>query len=142
MMAFKKIIVAYDGSHDSEKALTTAANLAQSLAAEISLVSVVSEIPVAVSEGMDYSFWAANAEKNYAEKVETAKKYCTEMHIEVHSKVLHGNPASEIINYARQEKADMIIAGTRGLGGFGQLLLGSVAHQLVTYSDIPVMIVK
>ncbi|MBP1763625.1 MAG: nhaX 1 [Firmicutes bacterium] len=141
-MAFKKILVAYDGSPDSEKALTMAASLAQDLAAVILLTSVVSTIPVAVSEDMDYSTWETNAEKIYAEKVEAAKKYCQEMHIEIHTKVLHGNPASEIINYARQEKADMIIAGTRGLGGFGQLLLGSVAHQLVTYSDIPVMIVK
>jgi len=141
-MAFKKILVAYDGSPDSEKALAMAASLAQDLAAEILLISVVSTTPGAVSEDMDYSTWITNAEKIYAEKVEAAKKYCAEKHIEVRTKVLHGNPASEIINDARQEKADVIIAGTRGLGGFGQLLLGSVAHQLVTYSDIPVMIVK
>jgi len=140
-MAFKKFIVAYDGSADSDKALVIAGDLAQNLVAKILLVSVY-EIPATLSDASGYSDWATDLEKIHKEKVEKGKKYCEEKGIEVNAEVLQGSPAEEIIKYAQQEKADMIIAGTRGLGGFGRLLLGSVAHNLVNYSTIPVLIVK
>lgn len=56
--------------------------------------------------------------------------------------ILEGEPASELIKYAEQEKVDFIICGSRGHGGFESLLLGSVAHQMVTHSSVPVLVVK
>jgi len=56
--------------------------------------------------------------------------------------IQEGNPADAIIKYAKKIEADIIICGTRGYGGFGALLLGSVAHKLVTYAKIPVLVVK
>ena len=142
MVTGKKFIVAYDGSADSKKALALATDLAKACMAKILLVSVSSNAPTAVAEGMDYGWVTIDSEKFYTGKAEAGKKYCEEKGIEVHTEVLQGSPAEEIIKYAKQENADMIIAGTRGLGGFARLLLGSVAHQLVAYSDIPVLIVK
>ena len=60
----------------------------------------------------------------------------------MHLEILEGNAAAEIINYAKRESAFMIVAGTRGLGGFNRLLLGSTAQALITYSDISVLIAK
>ncbi len=140
MLADKKIIVAYDGSPDSKKALEMAAGLAKDFAANIFLVSVF-HLPTVLIEGMDVG-WATDPEKFYAEKIKDGKKYCEEQGINIQTKVLLGNPAEEIIKFAQKENAYLIIAGTRGLGGFNQLLVGSVAHQLITYSSVPVMIVK
>jgi nucleotide-binding universal stress UspA family protein len=47
-----------------------------------------------------------------------------------------------IVNFAEQNKMDMIIIGTRGRSGFTKLLLGSVASGVVTYASCPVMVVK
>ena len=142
MMAGKKFIVAYDGSPDSKKALAMAADLAHDAMAKILLVSVYSGVPSVLPDEIDCSWATMDSEKFYKEKAIAGKKYCEEKGVEVQLKVLQGNPAEEIIKYARQENADMIIAGTHGLGGFARLLLGSVVPQLVTYSDIPVFIVK
>ena len=48
----------------------------------------------------------------------------------------------EIIACAERERADLIVIGTRGTSGFAKLLLGSVASGVVTYSPIPVLVVK
>ena len=56
--------------------------------------------------------------------------------------LLDGNPADEIISYAAANPIDLILCGTRGLGEIGSLLLGSVAHKLVTYSQVPVLVIK
>jgi nucleotide-binding universal stress UspA family protein len=47
-----------------------------------------------------------------------------------------------IVDYAEQEKVDLIVIGSRGLSGFKKLLLGSVASGVVTYSHCPVLVVK
>jgi nucleotide-binding universal stress UspA family protein len=48
----------------------------------------------------------------------------------------------EIVEYAENNKVDMIVIGSRGMTGFKKLLLGSVASGVVTYSHCPVLVVK
>ena len=47
-----------------------------------------------------------------------------------------------IVNYAEQEKADLIVIGTRGRSGISKMLLGSVASGVVTYAPWPVLVVR
>ena len=47
-----------------------------------------------------------------------------------------------LVNYADQEKADLIVIGTRGRSGISKMLLGSVALGVVTYAPCPVVVVK
>ncbi|MDQ3998891.1 MAG: universal stress protein, partial [Thermoproteota archaeon] len=47
-----------------------------------------------------------------------------------------------IVDYAENNKVDLILVGTRGRSGFTKLLLGSVASGVVTYASCPVMVVK
>ena len=49
---------------------------------------------------------------------------------------------STIVDYAERENIDLIVIGTRGRTGIKQLLLGSVASDVVTYAHCPVMVVK
>jgi nucleotide-binding universal stress UspA family protein len=54
-------------------------------------------------------------------------------------KAVHGHPVEELVNAGRD--ADMIVLGSRGVGGFGRLLMGSTAGQVVQHADCPVLIV-
>ena len=47
-----------------------------------------------------------------------------------------------ILSYAEKNNADMIVSGSRGLGRFKRLILGSVASSLVQYAKCPVLVVK
>jgi len=52
------------------------------------------------------------------------------------------SPAQELVETARQEKADLIVMGSRGLAGKTKSFLGSTASQVVTYSPCSVLVVK
>jgi nucleotide-binding universal stress UspA family protein len=55
--------------------------------------------------------------------------------------VLDGSAAGALMDIAAQEQADLIVVGSRGRGGFTELLLGSVGHHLTLHARIPVTIV-
>lgn len=52
---------------------------------------------------------------------------------------LEGHPASAVLDHA--EGADLLVIGSRGLGGFKGLLLGSVSQRLAQYATCPVVVV-
>ena len=49
---------------------------------------------------------------------------------------------STMLDYAEEQKIDLIVVGTRGRSGIKKMLLGSVASGLVTYAACPVLVVK
>jgi nucleotide-binding universal stress UspA family protein len=53
-----------------------------------------------------------------------------------------GDPAAAILNVAREERADIIIMGRRGLGDLAGLLLGSVSHKVTHLADCACLTVK
>lgn len=53
-----------------------------------------------------------------------------------------GHAAEEILRTAKRHKVDLIVMGTRGRGGIGSLLLGSVVQSVLSTSDVPVMVVR
>jgi len=55
---------------------------------------------------------------------------------------LVGRPAQEIVKVAREEGAHLVVMGTHGYGMVGRALLGSVAQDVVTRSDVPVLLVQ
>jgi nucleotide-binding universal stress UspA family protein len=56
--------------------------------------------------------------------------------------LMRGDAATEIMDYVKAEKIDLIVAGSRGLGNFKSLWVGSVSRKLVHYSDCSVLVVK
>ena len=58
--------------------------------------------------------------------------------VEVHA--VHGRPAQALIEASR--RADLVVVGTRGRGGFAGLVLGSVAEQVVRHAYCPVTVVR
>ncbi|WP_243290784.1 universal stress protein [Bacillus sp. FJAT-47783] len=65
-----------------------------------------------------------------------------EANCQYHLEVAIGDPAKEILDYAKKIRPFMVIVGSRGLSTLGEVLLGSVSHKLVHESDIPVLVVK
>ena len=56
--------------------------------------------------------------------------------------LLTGNPAEEILRFAEERDADMIVLGTHGRTGLSRLLMGSVAEAVVRGAKCPVLTIK
>jgi nucleotide-binding universal stress UspA family protein len=59
----------------------------------------------------------------------------------IQTKLLRGNPGSIILDYCEKGKCDTIVMGSRGMGKFKKLVLGSVSSKVLHYSSCPVMII-
>lgn len=142
---YSRILVAYDGSELSRKALDIAMALAkQDEKIELSVVAV-SNPPTATSMG-SYGIYnqelineiRANAEKllqEVKEKLITIPNKTTTV-------VLEGNPGRLIVDHANQTSCDLIVMGSRGLSGIKEMFLGSTSHYVVQRANCPVFIVK
>jgi len=62
--------------------------------------------------------------------------------INADSILLRGDAATEILNYAENNRINLIIAGSRGLSQIQSLFLGSVSSKLIHYANCSVLIVK
>jgi nucleotide-binding universal stress UspA family protein len=141
----KRILVGLDGSSGSARALDWSIELAKSLEAEVVAVFVLELLsPTAVGYGLapvelpdgwlddlrrqfenDWSAPLKRAGIRFRTRLETGAR----------------GPAPTLIEVANEEHADLIVTGSRGLGGFGELLLGSVSHQLVLHAPMPVVVI-
>ena len=56
--------------------------------------------------------------------------------------LIQGAAAEVLLDYAKENGSDVIVIGSRGLGGIREFVLGSVSHNVVQHAQIPVLIVK
>lgn len=140
-MNFRRIVIGYDGSEHSKKALDAGLLMAQKLGSSLVVVTVLRapEFSATIDE-IDESL--NHAEKQVRPQLEELKKVCSVQGVEIETAILKGHPAESIVKFASERKADLIITGTRGIGGFKSLVIGSVAQKVVSYSKVPVMVVK
>lgn len=60
--------------------------------------------------------------------------------LDVRASVVHGSPGARLI--AASARADLLVVGPRGIGGFAGLMLGSVSEQCVRHAHCPVVVVR
>lgn len=142
---YSRILVAYDGSELSKKALDMAITLAkQDERIELNVVAV-SNPPTATSMGSYgiYNQELINEIRNNAEKLLTeVKEKLTGLTNKCSTVVLEGNPGRMIVDHANQTSCDLIVMGSRGLSGLKEMFLGSTSHFVVQRANCPVFIVK
>ena len=134
----KKILVAYDGSAPSHRALEVMREIAaQNLAVEVVLVHVMPCFSGSAAAGMDTVMVDdAMAIRQELEAIAADMVNPTEV------KVLKGtSPADLIVNCAKEEGCDLIIMGSRGQGGV-KGFLGSVSYAVTKESPVTVLIAK
>ena len=137
-----------DGSENSFRAARAAMTLCERLGAELSVIQAVPK-PQS-SRGMSVrlgpllkDYYAASvreAEKNIQRVVTSAQKHG----LKVTGKVLDypSTTVEAILDYAAGAGVDLIVVGTRGLGGFTKLIMGSVSTAIVNHASCSVLVVR
>lgn len=140
-MLYSKILVAYDGSEASDKALDSAIKLAQlNHYSKLEIIHIFN-IPT-YDVGGEFLVPPIQIEQAYAEDVVSKIKKKISNFTNVNIEVRKGSIAKQILQYAQEINADLIVVGSRGLNSLGEFVLGSVSHNVVQHANIPVLIIK
>lgn len=139
----RRIVVGLDGSTGSARALNWAMGVAKALDAEIIAVHVFQLLP-AVPAVYGLSPIQYSDEWHEQLKGQFENDWCAPVKkagVAYRTILEMGSPAPTLIAVAQREQADLIVTGTRGMGGFKELMLGSVSHQLVLHATVPVVVI-
>jgi nucleotide-binding universal stress UspA family protein len=129
-----RLVVGVDGSEGSQTALEWAA-------AEAGRTGAVIEIHAAYSPG--YAFLTpSDVQRVLQEMIENATSHISSIAPDLMTKgIAHeGPPGAALVDASYG--ANLLIVGSRGLGGFAGLLLGSVSQQCVLHAHCPVLVVR
>ncbi len=147
-----KILLATDGSDHSKKALEEAAKIAGGCNAdEVAVINVYEKSPSL--SGIDWynvtdedlKRFKKLEEQNLEERMKllhTAVKTLQQKNVKARSIIKEGHPAETIARVAREGDYDLLVVGSRGLGGLKKLFLGSVSNALLQEAGTNVLVIK
>ena len=138
---FENILVAVDGSKHSDVAFSVAMDMAQKYGSQLFILHVFqggTGSSTMVSPGVEDDLRAMGQEiiNSYETKVRQSGLQNVRMLLE------KGDAAQKIMETATEVKYGLILIGSRGRGGFKELLLGSVSHKVANHAGCPVLVVK
>ncbi|TPI77705.1 universal stress protein [Mesorhizobium sp. B2-8-9] len=148
---YKKILIATDGSELAQKGVAHGLELAVGLGAAVVFVTVSEPFPTLAWGGAMAGYVAADELTNYQE---SARKFARELLDKckaeadakgIGSKTLHienRTPAEAILEVATAEACDLIVMASHGRRGLGRLVLGSQTAEVVSLTQIPVLVVR
>jgi universal stress protein A len=147
-MPWKMILVPHDFSASANHAAAIARDEAKLHGARLVLLHVIDLghiapdsviVPNATGAPINVKDYAvASAEGHLADLAERLRKDG----ITATSFIRVGGPVDEIVRFADDEHADVIVMGTHGRTGLAHLLVGSVAERVVRVSKVPVLTVR
>jgi nucleotide-binding universal stress UspA family protein len=150
MGAYRKILVAVDGSTASAKGLREALRLAKAEGARLFILHVVDEYPafaaldgmMAGAPGADLVPALREGGKRVLARAKTTAEKAGVPAKAILREMLSGPAAYPIVREAKKLGADLIVLGTHGRRGVRRLVLGSDAEQVVRTASVPVLLVR
>ena len=140
---FSKILVPVDGSDISYRALDSALFLSERLGSKITAIHVIEKVPTVYIQSQKILDEILETHKNESQKIlDECSSIATKKGIAINTTLLEGNPASTILEFSQTEKYEVIIIGSRGMGHFKELILGSVSSKVIHHSLCPVLLIK
>ncbi|MDQ3968674.1 MAG: universal stress protein [Thermoproteota archaeon] len=138
---FENILVAVDGSKHSDAAFDVAMDIAQKYGSQLFVLHVFqggtgSGTLVSPSFEDDMRSMGQQILNSYEAKAEERRLQNVRMLLQM------GDAAQRIMEAASEVKCGLVLIGSRGRGGFKELLLGSVSHKVTNHAQCPVLVVK
>jgi len=137
---FEHLLLAIDESEQSQRAVAVARDLATVTNADVQVLHVRE----AVSEGRGGPVWHEGPDRA-ASIVDGAVAQLKTAGVDATGSVrdsIRGATAQEINDAADEAQASLIIMGTRGRSELTDILIGSVAHDVLSHGMLPVLVVR
>ena len=138
---FKRILLGFDGSEHAQRAAKLAARFAQ-MEKDVAVWLVVVVEPLPTGIGKPYFNQLIVEQTSLGNELIEIGKKAFGKGVPLQTELVFGSPAESIIDMAKKHDCDLIIMGTRGLGGLRGLLLGSQTHKVISLAHCPVLAVK
>ena len=132
-----KIVVGYDGSDHSKRALERAAAMAGDGDQIVVVASAEARVDAVTTEGGHMNPSEIEGRRRALEETRTS---LSERGIDAETILGQGDPGSVIVNAAKD--ADLVIFGTRGLNTVQRLLMGSISSKVVHRAPSDVLVVR
>jgi len=141
---YKKILVPLDGSELAKTALDRAEKLAKTFDAEIILFQVVPFMPIYGSPELVTPLIVDEKQREAVERyLASLAEELKKKGVRVTARVKTGQQvAGEIIDFAKEVGADLIVMCTHGRSGISRWVLGSVALKLLTRAETPILLIR
>jgi len=146
---YQRILIATDGSTLSKKAVRNGIGLAKAVGADLVAVNVIPRYPISYFEGAitvspDH---IAKTEKRWADKgqevVDSVCEAASAEGVKCKPVIVRSDLVAEsILSTAKKSKCDLIVMASHGRKGLKRVLLGSETQQVLTHSQIPVLVLR
>jgi nucleotide-binding universal stress UspA family protein len=127
-----RLVAAIDGSEAAKRSLDTMINLAKAMTTQPDIVLVSVKVPMPPLTGMGVVVSEDLLDAYYEKAQQETLKYSVRKEL--------GDPAEFIVRAAEETGAKMIFMGSRGMGAFGNLMLGSTSNKVLHLSKVPVVV--
>lgn len=141
----RKIMVPVDGSENSFRAVHYAVSLARDESPAVVFLITVQPDPIVYGDAALYLDYAKleQAEREHSRAIlKPAAELLGKAGVRFEQEMRRGDAASVIVHRAEELGCDVIAMGTRGLGAFASLVLGSTAMKVVHLTKLPVTLIK
>ena len=138
---YHSLLVPFDGSETSKKALVRACELSKIDNSEISVLYVIPRY----EERMDF-FKTETITRSLFQEAEKilskAKEIAAEQNVQIKAVVQEGHSGEKIVEIANTFKNDLIVMGTHGWQGMNKAVMGSTAERIIANASCPILIVR
>jgi nucleotide-binding universal stress UspA family protein len=142
---FQDVLVPVDGSADAEHARLQAVDLAKAEDARLTLFTAVQPPPPTLYASASSAVLLtdlAEAARMEAERILRTAVERTPEDVLTSSVLSSESPRPAIVQQIESGHHDLVVMGSRGLGGLGAMLLGSVSQYVLHHSPVPVLIMR
>lgn len=137
------ILIAVDGSPSAQEAVDFGLELAAEQHATATFVLVVPAVDILPAGGFGVTVPVPHQPvEDESAPLDAAREQAEQQGVRVHTRLLKGDPADEIVAYADLIDADLIVVGSRGHGTLASALLGSVSRGILREARRPVLVVR
>ncbi|MGD0568802.1 MAG: universal stress protein [Candidatus Sulfotelmatobacter sp.] len=136
---FWRILIGYDGSPQSEKAVELGFSLAGCIDSTVLILAVAR--PPEPPTSVELEAVLDDAREHYEEGFKKILEKARAHDLDVKTDMAVGHPGEQIIHRAEEDGIDLIILGRRGRSMLSRMVLGSVSERVLRYAHCPVMVV-